>query len=114
MLPTHYLSGTPNQRVDYSKHKETSRSEIAKGKPIPGNLPINNSFDSSFFRSVYDGVVQLPNQQKDLKSKEYKKNTQNLLRAINQTNRSEMFDSLRKGNVDINVKNILKNQLLTI
>ena len=68
MLPTHYLSGTPNQRVDYSKHKETSRSEIAKGKPIPGNLPINNSFDSSFFRSVYDGVVQLPNQQKDLKS----------------------------------------------
>ena len=53
---------------------------------------------------MHDGVVQLPNQQKDLKSKEYKKNTQNLLRAINKEDWFEILDLLNEGNLDINVK----------
>ncbi len=109
MFTDRYSSRTQNrqagihQSVVHNNEPVQNYSEQAKRESIPAKNLLTQ-IDSAVVKSVHDGVVQLPNQQKDLKSKEYKKNTQNLLRAINKKDWFEILDLLNEGNLDINVK----------
>ena len=109
MFPDHYSSRAQkrkaeiDQSVVHNNEPVQNYSKRAKRESIPAEkLP--TQIDSAVVNSVCNRVVQLENQQKDLKSKEYKENTQNLSLAISERNVAKILDLLEKGNLDINVR----------